>query len=205
MSRWPAPSRIARWGLALMEGTLTTTQKRLAILSVFCLGAPGARAQDVTAASFDQLRLVARLGDTMTVTEASGTTITGKLAALSASELTLLVGHSRRHLDETNVRTIARHGHADLGQGARWGFGIGGCIGLLSGLYWANECNGCGALVVFSAATYAALGAGIGVGFAAITPTRSLIYSVTGDVRRKVVVSPIATPGRFGGSLSVTF
>ncbi len=142
----------------------------------------------------------------MTVTDASGATVTGKLAALSTSQLTLLVGRSRRDLLEQDVRTITRHGHASLAQGARWGFAIGGGIGLLSGLAWSSsDCYSCGSFTALFAATYASLGAGLGVGLAAVTPTRPLIYSVNGEVRRRVAVSPIAAPGRRGASLSLAF
>ncbi len=171
----------------------------------FFLGTSAVRAQEVVAGSFDQLRLAARLGDTITVTDAAGATTTGRLAALSSSQLTLLVGKSPRDLLEQDVRAIARHGHVSLAQGARWGFAIGGGIGLLAGLSWSSACNTCGPLTAVFAATYASLGAGLGVGIAAVTPTRPVIYSVNGDGRRRVAVSPIATPGRRGASLSVAF
>ncbi|HEY2907620.1 MAG TPA: hypothetical protein VGJ29_17090 [Vicinamibacterales bacterium] len=185
---------------------MTTNRKHLtATCLAFFLGTSAARAQEVVAGSFDQLRLAARLGDTMTVTDASGATMTGKLAALSPSQLTLLVGKSRRDLLEQDVRAIARHGHVSLAQGARWGFAIGGGIGLLSGLSWSSSCSSCGSLAAVFAATYASLGAGLGVGIAAVTPTRPVIYSVNDEVRRRVAVSPIAAPGRRGASLSVAF
>lgn len=183
----------------------TNANRLMAACAALFLGTTTARAQDVAAGSFDQLRLVARLGDTMTVTEASGVTMTGKLASLSPSELTLIVGKSRRDLIESDIRTITRHGHGDLAKGARWGFAVGAGLGLMSGLYWNSDCYGCGSLIPLFTATYASLGAGLGVGVAAITPTRSVIYSVPGDVRRRVAVSPIATPGRRGASLSVVF
>jgi hypothetical protein len=185
---------------------MTMSRKHVtATCLAFLLGTSGARAQEVVARSFDQLRLAARLGDTMTVNDATGRTTTGKLAALSASELTLLVGKSRRDLPEQDVRAIARHGHASLAQGARWGFAIGGGIGLLSGLSLTGNCYNCGVWPALFAATYASLGAGLGVGIAAMTPTRSLIYSVPEDARRRVAVSPIVAPGRGGASVSVAF
>ena len=183
----------------------TNANRLLAACVALLLGATAARAQDLTAGSFDQLRLIARLGDTVTVTDPSGATRTGKLASLSPSELTLIVGHSRRDFIEDEVRTITRHGHGDLAKGARWGFAIGGGIGLLSGLSLASDCYSCGTWAAVFAATYASLGAGLGVGVAAITPTRSVIYSRPEGVRRRVAVSPIVAPGRGGASVSVAF
>jgi len=184
--------------------TMNRQQLTATCLALF-LGTSAARAQEVPAGSFDQLRLAARLGETLTVIDQSGATTTGKLAALTASELTLIVGKSRRDLVQSDVLTITRHGHGDLAKGARWGFAIGAGIGLMAGLYWNSECYGCGSLIPLFTATYASLGAGLGLGAAAITPTRSVIYSAAGDVRRRVAVSPIAAPSRFGAALSIAF
>ena len=185
--------------------TCLVARGRTALCLTLVLGASTARAQDVVAGSFDELRLAARLGDTMTVTEASGATVTGKLAALSPSALTLLVRGSRRDLAEGDIQIIARHGHGDLARGARLGFAIGAGFGLVTSLYWSAECARCGSLIPAFTLTYASLGAGLGVGFAAITPTRPVIYSSSGVVRRRVAVSPMAAPGRLGAALSVAF
>jgi hypothetical protein len=141
----------------------------------------------------------------MTVVDASGATVTGKLAALSPSDLTLLVGQSQRDFAEKNVNTITLHAHGSLARGARVGFALGAAVGLLSSLYWAAECTGCGSVIPALTATYASLGAGLGVGFAAITPTRPVVYSASGEVRRRFAVSPIATPTRLGAALSLAF
>jgi hypothetical protein len=167
-----------------------------------------ARAQEVVAGSFDQLRMLARLGETLTITDTSGTTVTGKLAALSSSSLTLRVGKSRRDLVEGDVQTVVGHSHGSLGRGARWGFAIGAGIGLSSGLYWNSACVHCSSFASFVlpfTATYAALGAGLGVGIASVTPTRPVIYSSPDGARRKIAVSTLAAPGRRGAAFSVAF
>ena len=185
---------------------MTDYKKRLTVACLaLLLGASTARAQGVVADSFDQLRLAARLGDTMTVTDASGSTVTGKLAALSSSELTLLVGSSRRDLSERDVSSIKRHAHASLARGAQLGFAIGAGFGLVSSLYWTADCRSCSSLIPAFTITYASFGAGLGVGIAAITPTRPVIYSASRDGRRRVGVSPIAAPGRGGAALSIGF
>jgi hypothetical protein len=176
------------------------------VLAILLLAPAAARAQDaLVARSFDQLRLAARLGDTITVTEASGETLTGKLAALSPSELTLLVGKSERDLAEADVRAITRNSHANLARGARWGFAIGGGLGLLAGLSLSGECRSCDSLIPAFTITYASFGAGFGVGVAAITSTHSVIYSAPGAARRRVGVSPIVAPDRRGAALSLSF
>ena len=54
------------------------------------LVAAPASAQDA-ARSFDQLRMVASLGETVTVTDVTGRATTGTLADLSSSSLALLI------------------------------------------------------------------------------------------------------------------
>jgi hypothetical protein len=144
----------------------------------FTLGAPGsARAQGVVAGSFDQLRMLARLGETITVTDASGTSRTGTLASLSPTTLSLLVGRTRRDLAEADVRRVTGRTHASLAAGAKIGFSVGASLGLLAGLALANECSdGCVPFVPIAALTYGGLGAGVGVGIAAMTPRYPVLY-----------------------------
>lgn len=175
-----------------------------ACLVLLALGRP-AGAQEVVANSFDQLRLVARLGEKMTITNADGAQVTGKLAALSPTSLTLLVGKSRRDLVEGDVEAITGYGHANLARGAKWGLGIGAGFGVLSGLAITGPCHGCGEFIASFTIIYAGLGAGIGVGMAAITPTRPMIYSAPVVERRRLAVSPIATRTRQGAAVSWTF
>jgi hypothetical protein len=150
---------------------------QIAIIGALLLAsASAARAQTVVASSFDQMRLIARLGDTITITDSSGQRVTGRLADLSPSSLELLVDGQRRSLLEGDALTVRRHGHAELGTGAKIGLGIGASLGMLAGLAISNECRGCRGMVPAFALIYGGLGAGIGVGFAALTPTRSVIY-----------------------------
>jgi hypothetical protein len=140
------------------------------------LGTGIAGAQDVVAGSFDQLRLIARLGDTLTVTEPSGQRVTGRLATLSPSSLELLADGRHVSLAPSDVITIRQHGHAKLSTGAKIGLGIGAGLGTLAGVALRSECRGCGAYIPMIAAVYGGLGAGIGVGIAALTPTRTTIF-----------------------------
>jgi hypothetical protein len=142
------------------------------------LGSTRAPAQDIHATSFDQLRLLSRLGDTITVTDGSGASSTGTLVALSPSTLSLLVGRTRRDLGEQDVRRVVGRTHASLAHGAKLGFGIGAALGTLAGLALANGCSdfSCGALIPSVALTYAGFGAGVGVGIAAMIPRHPVLY-----------------------------
>lgn len=140
-----------------------------------------AYAQPVSAGSFDQLRMLTRLGDTVTITDASGATTTGTLVSLSPSTLSVLVGQTRHDLAEQDVRRVIGRTHANLARGAKTGFGIGAGLGLLAGLAVAGDCHGgCAAWIPAAAFTYAGFGAGIGVGVAAMITRHPLLYDSGG-------------------------
>jgi hypothetical protein len=145
--------------------------------------AGAARAQDIVATSFEQMKMIARLGDDITITDASGHKVTGRLADLSRASLELLADGQHRSLTETDVMTISRHGHAKLSTGAKIGLGIGAALGAFAGMSITSDCRGCGVFVPMLAAVYGGLGAGIGVGIAALTPTQSVIFDSGASTR----------------------
>ena len=159
------------------------TSMLTALVCLLLAHAGAALGQDIVATSFDQMRMIARLGDDITITDVSGHKVTGHLADLSQSSLELLAGGRHRSLAEADVATISRHGHAKLSTGAKWGLGVGAALGTLAGLSLNSECRGCGFFVPMFATIYGGLGAGIGVGIAALTPTQSVIYDSTESTR----------------------
>jgi hypothetical protein len=150
----------------------------IAIGSFVAAAAPS-DAQEITAKSFDQMRMLVKLGDTVTVTETAGDMTTGRLAELTPSSLGLLVHDQQRNLRETDVVVITRHTHANLATGARWGFGVGAVLGLVGGLAVSSECRSCAGFVPVMTAIYGGMGAGIGVGIAAMTPARPVIFRLS--------------------------
>lgn len=182
----------------LTSKTLTTA------IAAVCLLAQGrpSQAQDVVAGSFDQLRMIARLGDTITVTDTSGTEVTGRLADLSPASLELLVGGQRRIVGQQDVRMINGHGHANLATGARIGLAVGAGLGVLGGLALSSGCSECGGIVPAVGLIYGGLGAGVGVGVAALITTRPVIYAAPGATRTRVSVLPIITTHEHGVAMS---
>ena len=90
------------------------------------------------------------------------------------------------------------------------GRGVGAGIGAIG--VATEDCRGidsmCGAgMNVLGVATFAALGAGVGALFAAVTPEKSiLVYELkTGSSSARFGVSPVVTPGRQGVMLTIRF
>jgi hypothetical protein len=158
-------------------------------------------AQDIAATSFDQLRLLVRLGDTVSVTDASGHQIKGKLASLTDTSLSL-AGDSRNFV-ERDVESVSRHDHAHLRTGALWGFGVGAGLGVLAGAAVCEyTCNP--AVYTAGALLYGGLGAGVGVGISAMIPTEQLIFRSRSSTTR-LTVAPMLSPNRQGLSVSLRF
>jgi hypothetical protein len=177
------------------------------IVLVLPLGLATAAAQEV-AGSFDQLRVLVKPGDRITVTDDSGREMTGTIADLSSSSLGLLVGRERRDLPAGQVDTIRQRRSDTLANGAKWGFGIGAGLGLLGGLAVASEYedgDGGAAVVVAATLVYGGLGAGIGVGVDALISSSQVIYARRAASSSRVSVAPLLTRRRQGVVLSLGF
>ena len=179
-----------------------------AAIAASAVTASRAGAQDIVATSFDQMKMLVRLGDTVTVTNASGGKSTGTLADLSSGSVALLVDGTRRDIGIGDVSTIHQRRTGSLAKGARVGFAVGGALGLAAALGLASDCtHNCGGVVPFAASmafVEGAFGAGVGVGVAAMTRHDELVYTRVRSSAR-VTVAPFATPERRGMAVSLGF
>jgi hypothetical protein len=166
---------------------------------------PPALAQE-PAASFDDLPRWVRLGDPVTVTEASGRKVTGSIADLQARSLKLAIGKSVREFSQADVATITRTLPDPLGNGALIGAGIGAGFFLVAALSGGGcDWEGCGGMLLLGSVFYGAIGAGIGVGIDAMVPGRELaIYRRTAG-HAAIGFSPRIGPTRQGVVVSVAF
>ena len=114
------------------------------------------------ATSFDQLSVLVRPGDKVTVTPTTGSPFSGRIASLSGSGLKLRVGKELRELQELDVATVRHRRPDSLRNGALWGLGIGAATGMVA----CGRCHVGPGLVV--AGLYGGIGAGIGVGIDAL-------------------------------------
>jgi hypothetical protein len=131
------------------------------------------------ATSFDQLALLVRPGNTITLTDASGSEVYGRIEALSSSALSLAFDGTRRDFLETDVTVIRQRRGDSLANGAKWGFGIG--VGLFAlAIAGCDECRPTSAteyaLTAFAGGLYGAMGAGIGVGIDALERGEHTVY-----------------------------
>jgi hypothetical protein len=176
-----------------------------AAIGLLLVAAQTARAQGV-AESFQELRLLTRAGETVSVVGVDGRQTTGEILDLTAARLLLRVSGQPRDLSEMDVQTIWQRRADPLGNGATWGLAVGAGFGLVVGLaatYYSEGYEVGWALL--AAGVYGGLGAGIGVGVDALIQTRQVIYATPGASRVTMAVSPVLTPSRTGAVVSFRF
>jgi hypothetical protein len=176
---------------------------RLAAALSLLLFPIGAQAQEI-ASTLDQLRVLIRPGDNLTVTDATGVELRGKVFELSSASLVMEKRGQRREFSGDDIRRITQPHHADLGTGARWGFGVGAGFGLLAMAAVYGNCRGCGAFAIANTVMFGGVGAGIGVGIAASITDQRLIYARPG-LPVKVAVAPLIDRERQGVRVSLRF
>jgi hypothetical protein len=161
----------------------------------------GAVDADVVAASFEQLAMQVPPGNTVTLMDVSGSRISGSIATLTSSELSLDVNGSKRDFNEGDVAAIWQRRDDPLGNGARRGFFIGGALGALSVLGCMGECWDSWASAAGGMGLMAAIGAGIGISIDALSRERETIYRRPSKPAARVTIAP----DRAGASVSLRF
>jgi sRNA-binding regulator protein Hfq len=150
------------------------------------------------AESFEQLMVMVRPGERVTVTEASGTQVSGTVAGVSPTALSLRVDGALRMLREHEVSTVRARRQDSLANGAKWGLGVGAAVGMAS----CGTCHiGPG---LMAAGIYGGIGAGIGVGLDALIRGSMVVYQQRGSARR-IAIAPQFGTSHKGVSVSLGF
>jgi hypothetical protein len=190
-------------GFRRAESKVSSAGALIALCCVTALAAD-ARAQGI-ASSFTELRLLVRPGDRISVTASDGAELTGRLARLSPSALTLTVGGRTRDFQEADVTTIQQRRPDSLGNGALIGMGVGGGLvfvaGAVSGGFESDEAG----WLVLGTLAWAGVGSAIGVGIDALITSPTVIYERPARQGARLRVSPILTRARRGVRASIRF
>jgi hypothetical protein len=174
------------------------------IAALIILVAATAEAQEL-AGTFDQLRVLVKPGDTLTVVDDSGQRVEGKVASLSASALSLTVSGTPRQFLNTDVNSIEKRGPDSLKNGALIGLAVGGGLGAVAMLALIATDDNPGPIAFVGALMYGGIGAGIGVGFDALIEGRRVIYARSGSARSALTVAPLLGRTRKGARVSLRF
>lgn len=186
-----------------MTSIIRTAVSPVCALLLVAAAAPESDAQDL-ASSLNQLRVLVTVGDTVAVTDEMGLETRGSIATLSSASLELDVDGARRAFAESSIRSIRQRRPDPLKNGALWGLGVGGGLGLLGcfGVAAASDEYG---FVPGCVAAYGGLGAAIGVGVDAMISGTHVIFSRPAGVSSRLGVSTIVTPTHQGVLVSFRF
>jgi hypothetical protein len=176
-----------------------------AVLLLLCAGGTRADAQAV-ATSFDQLAVLVKLGDKVSVVDASGREAKGRIGMLSRDAMILVTEAGPRKFGEVDVAAISQRRGDSLLNGAIIGAAAGTAYFVtLSMLLWDSD--GGDVIVptlIAGGVVMAGMGAAAGVGLDALSTRRQVIYQKPAGASRVSIV-PLVGPGRRGAAVSVKF
>ena len=172
------------------------------VVACVFLAATSAQAQEL-AGTFEQLRVLVKAGDTLTVTDTAGQPVRGKLVNLSSSSLSLNVSGTTREFQKVDVNTITKRGSDSLKNGALIGMAVGGGLAAVGMAIAVAEGDADAAFFVGAALVYSGIGAGIGAGVDALIEGQRVIYANPGSPRARLSVAPVLRGPRKGVLVSL--
>ena len=176
-----------------------------AVFLLLCAGGTRVEAQGV-ASSFDQLGVLVKPGDKISVVDVTGKEAEGRIGKLSRDTLTLVTEAGPRQFGEVEVATIRQRRSDSLTNGAIIG-AVAGTAYFLTGLALFGDSDGGDVIVstaVVGGVLFAGMGAAAGAGIDALITRRQVIYQKPAGENR-VSVSPLFCHGRRGAAFTVKF
>jgi hypothetical protein len=176
-----------------------------AVLLVVWAGGARAEAQGV-ASSFEQLGVLVKAGDKITVIDVAGAETEGRIGKLSRDTLTLTTPAGPRELGELDVGEIRQRRGDSLKNGAIIGAVAATAYYVTVGAILSHSDGGdviIGTAVV-GGVLFAGMGAAAGAGIDALSTRQLVIYRRSSRASR-VGVSPVFGHGRRGAAVIVTF
>lgn len=173
---------------------------------VLLWGGPARVEAQAIASSLDQLAVVVKTGDKISVVDIAGNETEGRLGTLSREGLTLFTDAGPRVLGEADIATIRQRRGDSLKNGMIIG-AIAGTAYFLTGAALLSDSDGGDVIVstaVVGGVLFAALGAAAGAGIDALITRRQVIYEKPVSSAR-FSVSPLFGHERRGVAISVRF
>jgi len=154
------------------------TARFLAMAVMLAVSGMPADAQEL-ASDLNQLRVLVKPGDSLTVTDTGGQRSQGKLVQLDASSIVLeLPDKQRRQFDGPMIDIVEKRGGDSLKNGALIGLISGSVLGVAGGIGVAHDYGGSATgQAIGYGLLYGGLGAAIGTGIDALIRGRRVIYA----------------------------
>jgi hypothetical protein len=176
-----------------------------AVFLLLCAGGTRLEAQGV-ASSFDQLGVLVKPGDRITVDDVTGTEVEGRIGKLSRATLTLITEAGPRQFGDVEVARIRQRRDDSLTNGAIIGAVAGTAYFVTMGALLSDSDGGdvIVSTAVAGAVLFAGMGAAAGVGIDALITRRQVIYQKPAGAKG-VILSPLIGHGRRGAAVTVRF
>jgi hypothetical protein len=175
------------------------------VFVLLCAGATRGEAQEV-ASSFEQLAVLVKPGDSITVVDVAGRETEGRIGKLSRDALILVASAGPRQLGEADVVTISQRRGDSLRNGAIIG-AVAGTAYVVTALALLSDSDGGEPIIpaaIAGGVLFAGMGAAAGAGIDALITRRQVIYRQPSNEKR-VSVSPLFGHGRRGAAITVRF
>jgi hypothetical protein len=172
---------------------------------LLCAGGTRVEAQEV-ASSFDQLAVLVKPGDKITVVDVTGRETKGQIGKLSRDALILVTSAGPRQLGEVDVATISQRRGDSLKNGAIIG-AVAGTAYFVTMVALLSDSDGGDVIIgtaIAGGVLFAGMGAAAGVGIDALITRRQVIYQKPAG-RSRVSVSPLFGHRRRGAAVTVRF
>lgn len=172
---------------------------------LLCNGATRVEAQEV-ASSFDQLAVLVKPSDTITVVDLTGGETKGRIGKLSRDALTLVTSAGPRQFGEVDVATIRQRRGDSLKNGAIIG-AVAGTAYFVTVAALLRDSDGGDVIVptaIAGGVISAAMGAAAGVGIDALITRKRVIYQRASG-GGTVSISPLFGHERRGAAVTVKF
>jgi hypothetical protein len=172
---------------------------------LLCAGGTRVEAQGV-ASSFEQLGVLVKPGDKITVVDVTGRDLEGRVGKLSRDTLTVTTPAGPRELGEVDVAEIRQRRDDSLKNGAIIG-AVAGAAYFVTAAALLSDSDGGDVIVgtaVAGGVMFAGLGAAAGVGIDALITRKQVIYRKSAH-GTTVGLAPLFGRGRRGAAVTVKF
>lgn len=178
----------------------------LVVFLLLCAGGTRVEAQEV-ASSFEQLAVLVKPGDKISVIDVTGRETRGRVGKLSSDLLILDTSAGLRQLGEVDVAAITQRRSDSLKNGAIIGAAAGAVYFAVILAILTETSDGGGPIVpaaIVGGVLTMGMGAAAGAGIDALISRRQVIYQ-NSTRRSRVSVSPMFGNGRRGAAVTVKF
>jgi hypothetical protein len=186
------------------------TRHKVTALTIACCcllgGFSSAAGAQTTADSFAELGGTLKRGKTVSITDDTGRSVTGKLTDLSATSLKVLVDGKEETLPEARVREVTERRHM-TGSFARVGLLAGALAGVFIGLN-AEDCFGCpgpGGTALAGGLALGGIGAAVGAAIGAQKFHDRLVYRASPRPPVALSLTPLVSAHATGVRAVVRF